>query len=233
MSIRIGLYDFFAYALPGVFYLVIIGFWLDSFGLVTLDLKTLNSLSIVSLLAIVGAGYIAGLLVDPLAYRWFRVFKGKNLHASDSAFHEFQRRHPSLASSFRSSDWGLLLRAVKSKSFEAAMDVEQHNVAAIMLRNISLGLVLISICCLVYFFAVSANIWNIFLSALFFALSIVAMRRSELRRRWFYIAVFEAFSAHYLLEDKLINERQIVDMSSNPIDTSTSKLSETEQINAR
>lgn len=222
MSIRIGLYDFFAYALPGIFYLIIVGFWLASFGLVMIDLKTLESLSASSLLVIVGAGYIVGQLIDPIAYRWMRIFQSRNRDAVKIAFNEFHSQHPWLVLNFKPADWGILLRAIKSKSLDAAMDVEQHNVAAIMLRNISLGLVLVSGSYLVYFLVVNTNIWNLLLSVAFFALSIAAMRRSRLRRHWFYTAVFEAFSAYYLLQDKLSGEKPAVASNTHPIDTAIS-----------
>ena len=45
MSIRVGLYDFFAYTLPGVFYLSIIGFWLNAIDLLVIDFSALKDFS--------------------------------------------------------------------------------------------------------------------------------------------------------------------------------------------
>src|SRR5215211_3679945 len=93
MSIRIGLYDSFAYTLPGTFYLFIIGFWLNVFCLIRMDLRTINKLSLLFLFIILGAGYIMGLLFDPLAYRWVRLFQGRNRDAAKAAYNEFIDRH--------------------------------------------------------------------------------------------------------------------------------------------
>ena len=74
MSIRVGLYDFFAYTLPGIFYLAIIGFWLNTVGLLLVDFSVLKDFSLVVLFVTLGAGYIIGVLIDPVAYSWMRLF---------------------------------------------------------------------------------------------------------------------------------------------------------------
>jgi len=210
MSINIGLYDFFAYTIPGVLYLILVGFWLNSLGLVEFDLKTIDS-SALSVVVIAGAGYIIGQLIDPIAYRWFRLFYKRNREAVKYALDEYHRQHPWLALNYKPEDWSILFRGVKSKSLEAAKDIEQHNASAIMLRNIGFAFFLVSVSCLIYFFVISNNAWNIFLSLVFLGGSFIALRRSRIRRHWFYTAVFEAFAAHYLLDNKLIDEKKATD----------------------
>jgi len=207
MSIRVGLYDFFAYTLPGIFYLALIGFWLNTVGLLVIDFSALKDFSLVVLFAIISVGYITGLLIDPLAYRWMRLFQNRNRDAAKAAFDEFTQRHTWVNLSYESKDWGILLRAVKSVSMEAAADVEQHNVAAIMLRNISLAFIFSFVSCAVYYFVALSNLWVIALGLIFFVLAIVAMRRNRIRRHWFYMAVFEAFTAHFLLDNKAGNQK--------------------------
>lgn len=208
MSIRVGLYDFFAYTLPGISYLIIVGFWLSTVGLFVIDLPTLNGFSLAVLFVIVGAGYITGLLIDPLAYRWVRFFQSRNRDAAKAAFDEFTQQHPWVNLNYDAKDWGILFRAVKSVSLDAAADVEQHNVAAIMLRNISLAFIFSSISALVYYIFVLSNLWVLGLGLVFLMLAIVAMRRSRLRRHWFYVGVFEAFTAHFLLDSKAGNKKK-------------------------
>jgi hypothetical protein len=222
MSIRIGLYEFFAYTLPGIFYMVLIGFWLNASGLIRVDFTTLNDLSLPFLLVLVSVGYIIGLLIDAFAYRWIRLFQSRNRDAAKAAYDEIINRHKWLNLDFDSSDWAILLRAVKSKSLEAAADVEQHNVAAIMLRNISLALILCSVSCLVAFFVLNSSIWIIVLCVAFFALAILALKRSQVRRHWFYLGVFEAFAAHFLLDEKLY-KRKPVEKTRMPVPKSSRK----------
>ncbi len=207
MSIRIGLYDFFAYTLPGVFYILVVTYGLAIFGFININLSMLSTLSLLSFLILIGAGYIVGLLMDPIAYKWARLFQKRNREVAKLAFEEFCNHHPQIKMSFKSSDWGILLRTIKSSSIEAAMDIEQHNVASVMLRNISLGLIVVSAIYLLFFFSISSGIWNLILAGISFSFSIIAINRSKIRRHWFYIAIFEAIVAHYLLQKEWTGDK--------------------------
>jgi len=138
-----------------------------------------------------------------------RLFQSRNRDAAKAAFDEFTKTHSWVDLNYDSDDWGILLRAVKSISLEAATDVEQHNVAAIMLRNISLAFVFSSISCVIYYFVALSNPWILALGLVFFILAFVSMRRNRIRRHWFYMAVFEAFTAHFLLDHKAGNQKNI------------------------
>jgi hypothetical protein len=202
MSIRIGIYDFFAYTLPGVFYLLISLFGLVVFGVVEIELSILRSLSLFSFVILLAAGYIVGLLLDPVAYRWSRLFQKSNREAVEFAFERFKTQHAWLKLDFEPADWGIMLFAIKSRSIDVAMDVEQHNVASIMLRNISLGLAMLSVTLLLFFATVSTNLWNLVLVGIFSSLSFIAIWRCRIRRHWFYTAVLQAFASSHLLEQE-------------------------------
>lgn len=90
------------------------------------------------------------------------------------------------------------------------MDVELYNVSSIMLRNISLGLALVSTVYLLFFVTASTNLWNLVLAVIAFCFSIIAIRSSWLRRHWFYVGIFESFVAYYLFQEKPIGDRQYV-----------------------
>lgn len=207
MSIRVGLYDFFAYTLPGIFYLAIIGFWLNTVGLLLVDFSVLKDFSLVVLFVTLGAGYIIGVLIDPVAYSWMRLFNKRNRDVTKLAYDEFTQRHSWVNLKYEAKDWGILLRAVKSVSMEAAADVEQHNVAFLMLRNISFAFVLCFISSVIYYFLVLPNLWVLGMGFLLLIMAILAMRRSRIRRHWFYVAVFEAFTAHFLLDSQTAKEK--------------------------
>jgi hypothetical protein len=209
MSLRIGLYDFFAYTIPGALYFMILGFWLDAYNIISIDESIVYKLTLPAFLIFIGVGYICGLLVDAIAYRWLRLFRGRNRKAAEKAFQEFCKNYSSLNVNIRPGDWGMLLRAIKSKSLDAAADIEQHNVTAIMLRNISLGFILCSICLLVYFFIGNYSVWNIILCLIFILFSRIALIRSAVRRHWFYVAVFEGFAAHFYLEKIVAKTGQV------------------------
>ena len=207
MSIRVGLYDFFAYTLPGIFYLAILGFWLHSFGLLVIDFSILKDIYWAVLFLVVGAGYIIALLIDPIAYGSMRLLYKRNRDVAKAAYDGFTQRYSWVNLNYDAKDWGILLRAVKSVSMEAAADVEQHNVAFIMLRNIGFAFVLCLISSVIYFFFILPDLWVLGLGFLFLILAILAMRRSNIRRHWFYMAVFEAFAAHFLLDTQPAREK--------------------------
>jgi hypothetical protein len=207
MPIRIGLYDFFAYTLPGVLCLFIIGFWLNVTGLLAVDFLILNNLSLAVLLGIIGIGYIIGLLIEPVAYAWMKLFQRNKIDGTKVAFDEFIRQYPWVKVNFEHKDLSILLRAVKSVSMESAANVEEHNVAAIMLMNIGLVFSLSSISSAIYCFVILSNLWILVLALVFFVLAIAAMRRSRTRRHWFYKSVFETFTAHFLLDKTKIVQK--------------------------
>jgi hypothetical protein len=151
-----------------------------------------------------------------------RLFQGRNRNAAKAAFDEFMQQHSWVNINYEPQDWGILLRAVKSVSLEVAADVEQHNVAAIMLRNISLAFVFSSISAVVYYFAVLSNLWILALGIVFLLLSFVALRRSRIRRHWFFMAVFEAFTAHFLIDPKA-GHSKMLEKSSGSASKSTKK----------
>lgn len=210
MSIRIGIYDFFAYTLPGVLYILIFTYGLTVFGFTQVDLSMLNNISLSSILVLIGAGYLVGLLIDPIALKWVTLFIGRNGLARRQAFDTFHKQHPWLELNFDVEDWSLLLFALKSKSTEGVMDLEMHNVASILLRNVSLGLVMISIIFILFFVLVTTNLWNLVLAVVALVLSGIAVDRCKLRRNWFYLGILEAFVAYYMFQAESIGDKRYI-----------------------
>lgn len=196
MSIRIGLYEFFAYTVPGVVYLLIAGFAASIFGLLPITWQALNDLSLTSLALLVGAGYVVGYLMDYFAYKWTRLFRPKSTAAR--SLQVFQRYYPAVETNFTSYQWGILLRSLKQSSIEAAADIEQFNATSIMLRNVSFGLVLWGVVFVAYFILVSRAFGNLFLALACLVASIVAAKVSARFRNWFYLSVYEGMAAHQL-----------------------------------
>ena len=71
MNIKIGMYDFFAYTIPGGFYLLAIICGCAICGLVTIDLRTFD-ISLTELVAITVLAFVAGWVFDPVARTWYR-----------------------------------------------------------------------------------------------------------------------------------------------------------------
>jgi hypothetical protein len=78
MSIRVGIYDFFAYTIPGSLYLAIVVYGFVVFGLFEFDVSWLSNLSLVQIIASSILAYIVGLVVDLIAKQWYRLFRPKD-----------------------------------------------------------------------------------------------------------------------------------------------------------
>jgi hypothetical protein len=204
MSIRIGLYDIFAYTIPGVLYIIVALFGLSTFGFITIDLNLISNLSITWVLGLLGFGYVTGLLLDPLAHKWIRLFIPKNRDAKRTALASFRQKHPWVTFEFAPDDWPILLNAVKIKSFDIAMEVEQHNVLYIMLRNISFGFLLAAVNFLLIFSFVYTHFGNLVLAVVSLGLSYSAAQRCRLRRHWFYSRIYESYVACYLPPEEIV-----------------------------
>ena len=149
MSVRISVYDFFAYTIPGGLYLFATLYTCTVLGFLEIDWFSLE-LSLMQIIIAAGLAYILGLLLDPVAKLVYeRVFMRTNLR--EVAFQEFQRRHPSLETRIQSQDWPTLLAYISRESIDLALDIERHNASNIMLRNLSLGLMSLSLVEIVQF----------------------------------------------------------------------------------
>ncbi|MCA9945127.1 MAG: hypothetical protein KC449_16695 [Anaerolineales bacterium] len=204
MSIRIGIYDFFAYLIPGVFYLLVAAFGLTMFGIVNIDLAQLTDISLFGFLVLLAAGFIVGLLFDLLAYKWFLLFRKRNSLARQEDFVIFQKRYPWLEIKFRPEDWSLMLQTIKIQIPDTTAELDEQNALHIMMRNISLGLFLLSLIFLLVFIIVYTHVGNLALAILASALSYLAIDRAAQRRRWFYTHIYELFLAHLLVQQKTL-----------------------------
>ena len=90
------------------------------------------------------------------------------------------------------------MQSLKQLHSDAAADLEQMNATSMMLRNVSLGLVLLALILVLYFFVVSSLLGNIVLALSCIVLATVAMRVSTKFRGWFYLGIYSATAAHML-----------------------------------
>lgn len=204
MAIRISLYDFFAYTVPGVFYLLVVGFAAVVFGLLPADWSAFNDLSLTALIILVGAGYVVGILCTAVAQYWSRLFRSRK--QSRIAFREFASEHPWLRVYFEPADWDILLRLLKMSSEEAAADIEHLNVLSIMMRNISFGFGILAGVFVLYYFAVSAHAANLLFAVVAGVASVMAARSGATFSKWYFKAIFAAVAARGLDATKWVED---------------------------
>jgi hypothetical protein len=205
MSIRVGLYDFFAYTIPGGLYLFTIAYLGIILGWVKIDFQILDNLSVIQIGLLIALSYLIGMILEPIAKQWHRIFKSKGL--SQKVLNGFKEKHTDLDIKFRSEDWAVLLAYLRRENFDVAAEIERYNVTSIMLRNISLSLILLAILQIVEFIQTNFTWYFVLFAVLIFA-SIMAGRGSTKFQAWFYSLIFEAITARSLEVSDLVVRKQ-------------------------
>jgi hypothetical protein len=202
MSVRLGIYEIFSRIVPGGFYLTAIVQFLIIAGLVQVDWQTINNVSLIASFGLIVVCYILGEALDRVALAWFRIFKRPGF--SVRSYTEFRKRHlDRWEIDFREDEWSILLAFIRTKNLELASEIERHNALSIMLRNVSVGLLLMAINSLIQFF-VSRNIIYIVIAVILLVISVLIIYESIKFRGWFYNGIFETTLAYRLnLEDSI------------------------------
>ena len=201
MSIRIGIYDFFAYTIPGILYLIAGMYLCQTLKFVILDKQWLRSISTVEALLFALIGYLLGLLFDPIAKRWYRLFKPKDL--SKVVLDEFKAKHPNFVVKFGEGDWYIVLSYLRKVSEETAYNIERFNATNIMLRNVSFlsfVLAIIQTGRLIVCFS-----WLEFVLCVVFAVfALIAGKESVKYAKWFYSSQYASIAAHSITAQDLV-----------------------------
>ena len=207
MGISLDLYDFFAHLVPGGFFLMafLYGFqetWLRSAAFSELTTAQLIGLAVFS--------YILGYVIDPIGYRWYRMFRGNlpKFGLSTRAVEQLSKHHPNVVIDTQAMSWYVLLAYIKRENLAMAREIERFNVTHIMLRSISLG-------CLVFAFVFSSKIIttqsaslpvilsHVLLSLLSMGASYLLMQEAIKFRRWFYQSIYQSTLALKLTPENL------------------------------
>ena len=134
MSISLGIFDVFANAIPGLFYLFVFNEIGKLFGLNSIDWMSINSLGQIIVIALIA--YIVGHLMDFLSYSiWFRLFYRQSYE--ERAYQAFKNKYPDLSPKFNPNQTSLLLSLIRYNKPELTTDIERRKITCVMLRNIS------------------------------------------------------------------------------------------------
>ena len=193
MSITIGVYEFFAYTIPGYFYLAVAGVlgmitgWFDMLAF----LPHLDALTFV--LVSVGA-YGLGLLMDPVA-KWSWEDPFKNEKAKDRAWSNVWERNENLSCRLEARQWPLMQAHARVTDAGAAAHYERFQATSIMLRNVSFSLVLAAITLGMGLLLGALAIWHLVSILLLMLFAILSIRQSRKFSIWAYETVFDTFLA--------------------------------------
>jgi hypothetical protein len=195
MSIRVSIYDFFAYTIPGGIILAIVLYINQRYQVFSLSFADL------SLLELIGIGvlaYLVGFLIDPISKDlWYRFFCPKNLH--QTTLNDFNKRHPNIEIPFQKMDWYVSFAYIKRFSVEMVQELEHLKVINIMLRNSSFGLTIFGVV-FAFEFVTRHFVWVYAVaSVLCVTTGIVLVKQAVKFSQWFYEGIFQSLVA--LLSD--------------------------------
>ena len=140
MSFTLGVYDLFAYAIPGSVYGTLLYYVSARAGWIHRDGLDTNSFAV--LVAALVASYLLGHLTYGLSRTLGRALP-KRLHTSAEARRVFVARAPDAAGrGFVEADFGLLRAAVEHSLPEASTEVSRLQATGLMLRGSSPALLL-------------------------------------------------------------------------------------------
>lgn len=191
MSIRVSIYDLFAYTIPGGIVLAIAIFVTHEYQVFSLNFV---NLSLLELLAIGILAYLLGYFIDPIAKRvWYRFFCSKNLH--QATLNDFNKRHPDIEIPFQKADWYISFAYIKRNSVELVEELEHLKVTNIMLRNSSFGILLFGIVFMFEFISHDFLPIYIIASIICFVISVVLVKQAVTFQQWFYEGIFQSLVA--------------------------------------
>jgi len=204
MNVKISVYDFFAYTIPGSLLLFSIAYTLIIFDALPIDVL-LFSPSLTQTAVFVGLSYLVGLLFEPIGRVWYSLFRPKN--HSEVVLNELRNRYPLYNVNFRGKDWTVLLAYIRRENPDIAAEAERVNATNILLRNTSFVLIVLAIIELVKF-AIQFEFLHLIISALLIIFSIIAGKEAVKFAQWFYLGIFENILSTALQLPELVSVKQ-------------------------
>jgi hypothetical protein len=188
MSIRVSIYDLFAYTIPGGIVLGIVLYLNQEYQVFSFNF---GNLSLLELIAMGILAYLLGYFIDPIAkVVWYRFFCPKNLR--QATLNDFNKRHPDIEIPFQKVDWYISFAYIKRNSVEMVDELEHLKVTNIMLRNSSFGFLLFGIVFIFEF--ISHNFLPIYIIAcvLCFVIAVVLVKQAVMFQQWFFDGIFQS-----------------------------------------
>lgn len=207
MSISLSIYDLFANLLPGLLYLFAMNEILRSLGMRHMEFSnaSINEGTLLTL----GVGYILGHIFNNFTYeKWYMPLfryrkqgdgnRSKRGAADDKAkaLDSLKRLYPDLKTKFSPRDGDLLFNAIQIQNKELADRIESTRANAIMMRNVSFGLFLLSAAQFIQFFSNQFSLYALGLGILCLLGSWISLLQTSKYYRWFYKDVFRT-AIHY------------------------------------
>jgi hypothetical protein len=166
-------------------------YWAHRYYAVPVDFTNVSTAKAV---IFIGLAFIVGIVFDSVCSQsWLRIFRPKDLY--QRVLTDFINRNPRVPIHFKDLDWYIFFSFIRKQNMEMAREIEHYNVYGVMLRNISFGLLIITIQAVAEFIQRGYQWRCILLSAVCLLLSINVARQAVTFQAWFYVGVLQSFTA--------------------------------------
>ncbi|MEM9908771.1 MAG: hypothetical protein AAF921_27555 [Cyanobacteria bacterium P01_D01_bin.44] len=201
MTIRIGVYDFFAHLIGGSFLLAFLLYVLQKLLPLPVNIANLSSSQVLILGTI---AYVLGYVETPLGSIWYRFWVPKDVYQKTVS--KLNQEMAGMGVNLEIMDWYTLVAFIKRHSIDMAQDVEQYNAISIMLRSTSLGFLLFSGVFGIEFLFSSRLLGFIILSFICLFLSIVLIKEVVKYHTYFFRSIYQSLVA-LILKPEQISEK--------------------------
>ncbi|MCB0544803.1 MAG: hypothetical protein H6575_07360 [Lewinellaceae bacterium] len=189
MSIRIGIYDFFAFTVPGGLMLLILLGVYGTFGgdpalfLLFYDLGTFYILLLILL------SYLTGFVANPFLTKWGGLFEQKNME--QVVLDRIKSRNPALDVRIEAKDWGIWFATIRRENLDLAIEIDRNMAVTKMLRGLSAFLFLAGILLIANITTGRFSAWWLPASLGLFICSYAAVYESVQSKKRFFYYIFE------------------------------------------
>lgn len=198
MSISLGVYDFYAYIIPGLLYLFVTNELFRNVGWRFVDVgiwfQPGQAPGIIFAIAILLLAYLVGHMLDIVAYQFYLILRYRLRHkegVSDHQLNYLRKRYPYLDIQYNPKDWNTLFTLLRERNNDIAKVIDKYQADSIMLRNIAFSMFLFAIMQVALFF--TTGLWeNLSVAMVSFLISSLSMNKSNRFRAWSYTTIFEA-----------------------------------------
>jgi hypothetical protein len=195
MSIAIGIYDLFAYTIPGFLYIYVLYVFLsqlDGFKTAQFLPTTIpDGYGLLFFSAFLVLAHLLGHLLDNPAHWFVYRFSQTPYEFSEKALERSKRLYSDLDIHFHPKDRGILFSMLRQRNLEHAHTIDSYEANSIMLRNVSLGLFFLAVLKLYSLFD-EFSATTVIIAIGLFVLSYLARKRSHMFHSWFWTDIFES-----------------------------------------
>lgn len=195
MSIAIGLYDLFAYTIPGFLYLYVVYEIFRKLNIVKSEIfQLIGDFGIFEIgLSIIGAFVVGHLFEDLSHWLVIRLFRKKKW--AESSMKRVREKYPELKIRFDDEQWVLIYSVLQQHNpqFLHTLNIFESN--SIMLANFALGFLALAFLQLVNMIE-QPTVINLLVFLVALLLYNLARKRSQKFHSWFYSEMFEGILAY-------------------------------------